>query len=235
MEIVGQPMLELQFSVDKPVAHIAVRLNDVWPDGSVSRITYHLQNLCMRDSREKPTALEPNKRYKMKIKLDDIAWQRAEGPQAPRRHLDQLLPDDVAGARTREAHCLCRPIRHSGARAQKAETEKPVEWSRRSRRPLAPKASASHPTSARPRPSKTGEWTLEIVDDFGSSDQRHGLMISGAGRENYRIMPDDPLSAKMETHWTEERKRGKWQTRTETYGRLRPPDPLDRLGQDRSL
>jgi hypothetical protein len=24
----------------------------------------------------------------------------------------------------------------------------------------------------------------------------------------------------METHWTETRKRGKWETRTETYGRL---------------
>ena len=40
------------------------------------------------------------------------------------------------------------------------------------------------------------------------------------GRENYSIMPDDPLSAKMETHWTEELKRGNWHTRTETYGRL---------------
>ena len=28
------------------------------------RITYHLQNLCMRDSRETPTPLEPGKRYK---------------------------------------------------------------------------------------------------------------------------------------------------------------------------
>ena len=50
MDVVGQPMLELSFSVDKPVAHIAVRLNDVWPTGEVSRITYHLQNLCMRES-----------------------------------------------------------------------------------------------------------------------------------------------------------------------------------------
>jgi predicted acyl esterase len=41
---------------------VAVRLNDVWPSGEVSRITYHLQNLCMRDSRETPTALVPGKR-----------------------------------------------------------------------------------------------------------------------------------------------------------------------------
>ena len=34
------------------------------------------------------------------------------------------------------------------------------------------------------------------------------------------IMPDDPLSARMETHWTETRKRGTWSIRTETKGRL---------------
>ena len=75
MDIVGQPQVEIEFSVDKPVASVAVRLNDVWPTGEVSRITYHLQNLCMRDSRETPTALVPGKRYTMKIKLDDIAWR----------------------------------------------------------------------------------------------------------------------------------------------------------------
>ena len=68
---------------------------------------------------------------------------------------------------------------------------------------------------------KTGETRLEIVDDFGSSEiQPHKLVTYSVGRENYAIMPDDPLSAKMETHWTEELKRGKWQVRTETYGRL---------------
>ena len=32
-------------------------------------------------------------------------------------------------------------------------------------------------------------------------------------------MPDDPLSAVMETHWTEEHQRGDWHTRVETYTR----------------
>ncbi len=79
MDIVGQPAVELSFSVDRPVASVAVRLNDVWPTGEVTRITYHVQNLCMRESREKPTALEPGKRYRMKIKMDDIAWRIPKG------------------------------------------------------------------------------------------------------------------------------------------------------------
>ena len=79
IDIVGQPAIDLEFSVDKPVAHICVRLNDVWPTGEVSRITFHLQNLCMRDSRENPMPLEPGKHYRMKIKLDDIAWRLPKG------------------------------------------------------------------------------------------------------------------------------------------------------------
>ena len=62
---------------------------------------------------------------------------------------------------------------------------------------------------------------MEIVDDFGEYElSPHGLIVHGAGREKYSILPDDPLSAKMETHWTEERRRGDWHIRTETYGRL---------------
>jgi hypothetical protein len=68
---------------------------------------------------------------------------------------------------------------------------------------------------------ETGELRIEIVDDFGEQELHpHGLVIGGAGRETYSIMPDDPLSAKMETHWTETRRRGDWSIRTETFGRL---------------
>jgi hypothetical protein len=68
---------------------------------------------------------------------------------------------------------------------------------------------------------KTGEVRLEIVDDFGTQKvTSHGMEIGAVGREYYTILPDDPLSAKMETHWTETRKRGTWSIRTETKGRL---------------
>ncbi len=46
------------------------------------------------------------------------------------------------------------------------------------------------------------------------------MIIHAVGRETYCIKPDDPLSAVMETHWTEARRRGTWNTRTETFGKL---------------
>ncbi|MGE3831929.1 MAG: CocE/NonD family hydrolase, partial [Parvibaculaceae bacterium] len=79
MDIVGQPAVELDFSVDRRVAFIALRLNDVRPDGKVARITYQLQNLCQYKSRETPEALVPGKRYRIKVALDDIAWRLPKG------------------------------------------------------------------------------------------------------------------------------------------------------------
>ena len=128
MDIVGQPQVEIEFSVDKPVASVAVRLNDVWPSGEVSRITYHLENLCMRDSRETPTALGPGKRYTMKIKLDDIAW-RVPKDHKIRVAINQLFSDDVAGAGTGDAHRLCRQVGAACAGAQGGRNETPVVWS----------------------------------------------------------------------------------------------------------
>ena len=40
------------------------------------------------------------------------------------------------------------------------------------------------------------------------------------GRESYSILPGDPLSARQECHWSEERSRGDWKLRTETYSAM---------------
>jgi putative CocE/NonD family hydrolase len=79
IEILGAPVVTLEFSVDQPVAHIAVRLNDVAPDGSSGRVTYETFNLCHRDSHEYPEALEPGKRYRVPIQLNDIGYAFAPG------------------------------------------------------------------------------------------------------------------------------------------------------------
>jgi hypothetical protein len=67
------------------------------------------------------------------------------------------------------------------------------------------------------RDQATGEVRLHIEDDFGRSTiVDHGMTTWACGRESYSIFPDDPLSARQECHWTEERSRGEWKVRTET-------------------
>ncbi|MCW3783433.1 CocE/NonD family hydrolase [Defluviimonas salinarum] len=78
-EILGAPQLHLRFSCDKPMALVAVRLNDVWPDGRSTRVTLGCLNLTHRDSHEHAAALEPGRIYDAVINLDDIAHAFPEG------------------------------------------------------------------------------------------------------------------------------------------------------------
>jgi len=223
MDIVGQPAIELDFSVDKPVASVAVRLNDVWPSGEVTRITYHFQNLCMRESREFPTALEPGRRYRMKIKMDDIAWRIPKGHKL-RVSISTSYwpmmwpaPEPVTLTVYTGTSTVLVPIRKA------IENEVPLSWKSSEAAPAAKQKELKKGWHKRETTvdEKTGAMKLEIVDDFGQQEiAPHGMVISACARENYSILPDDPLSAVQETHWTEERHRGTWSARTETYGRL---------------
>jgi putative CocE/NonD family hydrolase len=72
-EILGACVLSLDVAVDKPVAFLAARLNEVLPTGESSRVSYGILNLCHRDSDAAPSALEPGRRYTVKLALDNAA------------------------------------------------------------------------------------------------------------------------------------------------------------------
>ena len=72
-EILGAPAVTLDLAVDKPVAFLYVRLNEVETDGVSKRITYGVLNLTHRDGHETPQALEPGKRYRIRMPLQDCA------------------------------------------------------------------------------------------------------------------------------------------------------------------
>ena len=73
LEILGAPTLTIRFASDKPQALVCVRLNDVAPDGSSTRVTYGLLNLTHRDGHETPRPLVPGEAATAVVELDDIA------------------------------------------------------------------------------------------------------------------------------------------------------------------
>ena len=224
IDLVGATAVQLKLSSDKPLAHVAVRLNAVWPDGAVSRLSYGVLNLCHRDSHDNPEPLEPGKTYTVRLQLDDVAVKVRRGqrmriavstsywpliwpaPEAPTLTLNlgtsfvdlplrKIRPNEIAP--TFAAPEAATPVKLTEVRAASNRRDVLID-------------------------QKTGAQTLSIVDDFGASTiDEHGLTYGAIGRETYRIHPDDPLSASQECHWTEERSRGDWSVRTETHSAMR--------------
>lgn len=79
LEILGAPQLELDFDADRPVAQAIVRLNEIFPDGASARVSYGVLNLTHRESHERPTPLEPGRRYRVTVRLNHIAHAFAAG------------------------------------------------------------------------------------------------------------------------------------------------------------
>ena len=65
--------LDLELSVDQPHVNIAVRLCDVYPDGTSAVMTYGVVNLSHRKSHEFPEACPVNTPFRAAIKLNDFA------------------------------------------------------------------------------------------------------------------------------------------------------------------
>ncbi|UXN70653.1 CocE/NonD family hydrolase [Devosia neptuniae] len=79
IEVLGASVLRLKLSSDKPVAQVSVRLSDVRPDGSVTRVSYQVLNLTHRDSHAEPAPLVPGQAYDVAVKLNDCGYRFPAG------------------------------------------------------------------------------------------------------------------------------------------------------------
>lgn len=221
-EIFGPPVVDLMLTADKPQANVAVRLCDVAPDGSSTRVTWGVLNLCHRDGHESPSALIPGETYSVRLQLDDIAWAFPAGHRIRVAISTAYWPmiwsspeavtlGVVAGEST-----LTLPVRE-------ARVENFREF------PTAESAPAQNAVTVRKgkqtrfveKDPDTGETTLQIVDDFGDTrDLDTGLTTGEIGRKTYRIHPNDPLCASVNLHWTAILRREGWNIRTETYSAM---------------
>lgn len=78
-DLLGDTVLELDISADRPVAQVAARLSDVDPDDRATRVTFGIRNLTHRDGHEAPQPLEPGRRYRIRMRLNEIAHRFRRG------------------------------------------------------------------------------------------------------------------------------------------------------------
>ena len=221
IDIVGAPIVKLTLFADRPAAMVAVRLCDVHPDGSSTRITYGVFNLCHRDGHDNPKAIKPTLPMTVTFKLDDIAYQLPAGHilrvAVSSAYWPLVWPSPEPVTLNILTGSIDLPGRPGGqgdeVRFEEPEAARP--WNTQTIRP----ASNSRKVE---RDDKTGAVTLAIVDDFGETrDADHGLINGGIARERWTIHPGDPLSARGVTHWTAIHQRDGWSLRTETFSAMR--------------
>ncbi len=224
LEILGAPVVTLEFSVDRPVAKVAIRLCDVFPDGASSRVTYTQFNLTHRDGHASPEKLAPGKRYRTAIALNHAAHAFLPGHKLrvsiSTSYWPQMWPAPEPVTLTLYAGA-CRidlPVR-----ARRPGDE--------GLRPFDPPEGAAPLKDIDLRPERTartvhkdiatGETTVTMIKDSGAQHLVDiDLDVESCAVESYRIRDGDPLSATGETHFRQGLGRGAWKVRTKTRTRM---------------
>jgi hypothetical protein len=220
LEVLGAPEIEVEIAAERPQAQLCVRLNDVAPDGASLRVSYGLLNLTHRDSHENPTPLEPGRRYRVRIKLNDAAHAFPHGHRIRIALSSSYWP--IAWPSPGMAGLVLfteRSVLHLPVRAPRAEDAK-----------LPAFAPAETPTPlvvtrlATPKMQETvvrdlvtGRTTFTTdEDDGGARHEAIGLEVHHAKTERFEILDSDPLSARVEITHTHTVGRGDWKVSTTT-------------------
>ncbi|VDH00332.1 Cocaine esterase [Lysinibacillus sphaericus] len=219
--ILGEPEFRCRITSDKKAAHLVVRLNDVAPDGSSTRITWGVLNLTHRDSDENPSYLEPGKPYDVTVKMNVIGhtlqkghhWQLAVSPN----YWPHIWPFPEAvtfTVETGEETSLVLPIRNPTELDKTLKPFAQAETAEVLEKDILREAGRTREVK---QDAATGVWTL---DDFSDEGKRklhsNGLEYGSTNRNVYTIRENDPLSARVECDWTLSVGKDDWQTYLET-------------------
>jgi len=229
-EILGAPELSLDLAADQTVALVAVRLNDVAPDGTSARVTYGLLNLTHRDGHEHPSALEPGQRYRVAIRLNHAAHAFPAG------HVVRVsistsywpiawpAPHPVRLTVFTGASALTLPVRPPDAADAELPPFSPPEHGRLLEHTLL------HPGHLRrsvEHDLTTNEIIYTVLTEGGEFDGASVARVDAIDLEvgswslrRYRIDDLDPLSARAEVVLKTLLRRGTWSVRIEVRVRM---------------
>jgi putative CocE/NonD family hydrolase len=221
LDILGAPVLELELSANQPVAMVAVRLSDMRTDNKVTRVTYGVLNLTHRNSHASPSPLEPDKIYRVRMQLNDVAqtfpkghrlriavsssyfplaWPPPQSTQLKIHTANSFLRLPVR--RPREEEVQFPEAEMSASGQQKQLTEIHHNW--RVIRDLGKDVSMLEVIN------DNGTYLLEDID----------LNVQRKSEEWYSYQGDNFNSARGETLWTRGFKRDEWQVKTITRAAL---------------
>ncbi|MBP9182971.1 MAG: CocE/NonD family hydrolase [Fuscovulum sp.] len=225
LEILGAPRLTLRVASDKPLALVAVRLNDVAPGGASTRVTVGLMNLTHHRGHDRPQALVPHEPVEVEVELDDIAHAFPAGHRIglalsstywpiawPSPELATLSIDTGATV----LHLPVRPPRPEDAALRPFDPPEAAAQVPCIHHPAEP----AHPRRIT-RDLLSGTSTVDFprwTYDLEMSDI--GIRQRSQGHARYIITEGDPLSATMETEYRVEQIRSDGVFVHESRGRM---------------
>ena len=213
LPIAGQIKAQLALASSAPNAHLIVRVNDVHPNGEVTRISHGVLNLARRNSQEFPEALVPGQEYDIELGLYHMAYVVPKGHRVrvaistaywpltwpceydatltlnPARCRIQL-PLNTTQTATDRVPPLEAEVRFDGEQRAPTQSERIVH-----------------------RDYRSGITTLETYDDFGrqyfnSADCEIAFDV----HQKLSIHPQDPHSAKNDIRLKVAMGRDGWRT-----------------------
>ena len=216
LEILGAPTLRLALAIDKPQGMVAVRLNDVAPDGSSWRVTYGLLNLSHRYGHERPAAMVPGREEEIVVRLNDCAHAFPAGHRIRVAISTGYFP--VAWPAPEAFHLHLRAgagqleLPHRAPRAEDARVQDfpPPQKAFVPERVtvLTPGRESRHIE----HDVASGERVVRLVEDGGVRRlEAIDLECADGGDAVFRITEGDPCSARARWRWWSRRRRGDWQ------------------------
>ena len=218
VEILGFPVARLEVAADQPLALVAVRLCDVWPDGASTLITRGLMNLTHRASDAEPEPLAAGERYVVDVQLNSVGYHVPAGHRmrlavsptywpwawpSPRRVTLSLFP---GGSELR------LPAWTAGG-----EHTPPPYFARPERAPMPPHEPLGG-EAAREMRRDVATGTVQVISTVSD-----GFLLTGDAleyreheRDLWRITESEPLSALVRCERTFTVGRGAWRASVQT-------------------
>ncbi|MGB5707910.1 MAG: CocE/NonD family hydrolase [Arenicellales bacterium] len=214
--ILGRPSIQLNLSVDRPVANIAVRLLDIGPEGVSHRVSWGVLNLTHRDSHENPKPMTPGKTETIKFQLDECGYRFLPGHKIrlaiSTAYWPMVMPPPervTATIMSGEHTCVTLPLYRGDNRIEIPEPE--------NKSPLP-----EYKCHLKPDHQRVVETDIQhnrthyrVFDDTGEYEiPDHGMRIRHTHEECWSIAPDDPLTSTASSIYTCYLARDNWRIRT---------------------
>jgi len=223
IEILGRPRLRLKLSIDKPLGNIAVRLNDIHPNGDVSRVSWGVINLAHRDGNENPQPMTPGQSESIEIELNECGYRFMRGHKMrvaiSTSYWPMIMPPPeivTATIRLGPDSVITLPVR---AGVDVYELAQPQDEN-----PLVEYQQNTEELRRRwvERNFQTGESHYRVIDDTGEIEvPGHGMCSRHRHDERWTIAADDPLSYHALSRYICWMSRGDWSIRTEAESEMR--------------